>query len=447
MERWERLRAALSEWGESVAREAKRFGRALRHAARRFLSDRCPIRAAALSYASLLALVPVGVITLIIFNAFGGFRGLAQDFRDWFMDQFFIRDAKPEVEKWKSIMDNVYNAFSSQIEQSSVPVTLFSLGGLFITVILLFGAIERTFDDIWRVRIRRGPLERLRNFWTIMTLGPVMAFFSYFVALKLGAQIPERFSFLKTLVGVVSPYFFSIMAFYMLYQFAPYSPVRAGYALLSAVFAGFLWELLKRPLAFYLTQVLTIRQIYGPIGLIPLFLVWLYFTWVLILLGAELCWCLQYLRLIEGKGSEEVGVELERFRGYYGVAVVVELARHFEAGAGHMPVGGLAKRLRLPRPFIWELAEKLAENRILVRVEGRKAAFMLARPPEKITLDSVLMAVGGSSFQAPKAKDQTSGRIVAAFRRAQSASSEALSVTVADILSDKEKQGEFGSAL
>ncbi|GEM_PF-1559822 len=440
MARWERVGAVAGEWGRKAWREIRRFGRALRYAARRFLGDRCAIRAAALSYTSLLALVPVGVITLIIFNAVGGFKGLAQSFRDWFMDQFFIRGAKPEVQKWKEIMDRVYEAFSTQIKQTSIPVTVFSLGALFVTVILLFAAIEKTFDDLWRVRIRRGPLERLRNFWTIMTLGPVMAFFSYFVALEVGAGIPERFTFLKTLVATVSPYFFSIMAFYMLYQFAPYSPVRAGYALLSAAFAGFLWELLKRPLSFYLTQVITIRQIYGPIGLVPLFLVWLYFTWVLILLGAELCWCLQHLRLIEGTGQE--GGELERFRGYYGVRVVAELGCHFEAGAGHMPIKGVAKRLRLPRPFVWELAETLVRDRILVKVAGRKASFMLAKPPDKITVEAVLRSVGEVAFQTPRPKDEIDKRLTGILKEAQDKANEPLSATIADLLTPDSKEEE-----
>lgn len=439
MGRWEWIKGVLAMWGDGAWRELRRFGRALRYAARRFLFDRCPIRAAALSYTSLLSLVPVGVIILIIFNAMGKFKGLAHQFRDWMMDQFFPRGAEEQVSKWKEIMDGVYSAFSAQIKEASVPVTVFSAAGLFVTVILLFAAIEHTFDDLWRVRIRRNALERLRNFWTIMTLGPVMAFFSYYVALEVGGVIPARFSFLKTIIGTVSPYFFSIMAFYMLYQFAPYSPVRPGYALLAAGFAGFLWELLKRPLSFYLTKVLTIGQIYGPIGLVPLFLVWLYFTWVLILIGAELCWCLQHLRLIEGGAESDEGIEIERFGGYYGVRVVLELARHFEAGAGHMPVGGLAKRLHLPRPLVWELLEKLVRGRILVKVEGRKASYMLAKPPDKITLESVLKVLGEVLYQTPKPKDKVTERVRHIFGEAHKAAGEILSKTVAELLRDENR--------
>jgi len=418
---WERSKKSL-----------RKFGRAVRLAAQRFLHDHCTIRAAALSYSTLLALVPVGVVSLIILNSFGSLSERGRSLRQLISQQVFPRGAGPGVEQFETAIDRIFQSLTSQISETSVPVTALSVGAFILTILFLFAGVEKTFDDLWRVKARRRTTARLRNFWTIMTLGPVMVFFSYYIALELGGKLPETLGFLRTVITTAFPYAFSVMAFYLVYQFAPNTSVRFSSAFTGAIFAGLLWEILKRPLSYYLTSVLTFRQVYGPIGLIPLFLIWLYVTWLIVLFGAELCYCLQHLRLMapmkKGEGA------LSGYRGYYGVRVALTVARHFETGAVPVPARAMAKRLGLPRPFVWELAEKLAEARIITRVESPRVSYTLTRPPEKITLSQILTAVSGGLLPAPEAGDEASVRIAALFEAARSSANEVLDSPLSALL-------------
>ncbi|MCX7703159.1 MAG: YihY family inner membrane protein, partial [Planctomycetota bacterium] len=286
----EKVLSALKNFSRLSANSVVWLAHTFRLAGRKFLNDECPIRAASLSYAALLSLVPIGILFLIFFCGYQRFRDYGFKIRDLIISQIFPPDATEEIERIKSIMDNFVNSLSQQIHETSLTVSVISLGALIITAMLLFSAIEKTFNDIWSVKLPRSFLKRLRNFWTIMTLSPILIFLSYYFAQLLSSEISSRkhLEFLRVTLSSILPYTLSIFAFYFLYQFAPNTGVRFKAAFCGALFAGILWELLKRPLSIYITDVLSVRQLYGPIALVPIFLLWLFFTWTIVLFGAEL---------------------------------------------------------------------------------------------------------------------------------------------------------------
>jgi len=430
-----RAREVFIHLGSFLKRRARSAGLILSLAGRKFLNDQCPIRAAALSYTALISLVPIGILFLTLFYGYERFRNYGYEIRDLLIKQVLPSTAEEQIKTVKKVMDTYVDNLSKQIEETSVPVSAISFGVLLITAMLLFAAIEKTFNDLWGVKIARSPLRRLRNFWVIMTLGPVFIFLSYYLAQMVKGKIAEEgtFSFLLILFTAVLPYILSVLAFYLLYQFSPYTSVKPEAALTGALFAGIIWELLKRPLSIYLTDVLSIEQIYGPIALVPIFLIWLFFTWALVLFGAEVVYSIQNKHLLKDWTKS---ISLKRFSAYYAIKVVETIADAFKRGKAPLSVSSIAKRLTIPRSLALELAQKLADAKILLP-SSKTNFFSLSRPANSITLAEVVSSTLEERLITPASV--ASGKIGRVLAEAENASKDRLKdITVEDILTDSD---------
>lgn len=428
-----RILSALKNLLQFIIQFMRSFANTLRLAGYKFLNDQCPIRAAALSYATLLSLVPIGVLFLIFFYGYRGFREYGFKIRDLIIQQIFPDTATKEIEHIKSIMDNFVNTLSEKIQQTSAPVTAISIGALLITAMLLFSAIEKVFNDLWGVKVARSPIKRLRNFWTIMTLSPILIFFSYYFAQTLSTEISSRayLEFLRIILATALPYILSVLAFFLLYQFTAYTSVHFKAAFLGALLAGILWELLKRPLSIYITDVLSVRQLYGPIALAPIFLLWLFFTWVVVLFGAEMSYCIQNRHLLKETGKT---ISFQRFRAFYAIKLVQLVANAFEKGQTPISISALSRHLTIPRSFALELAKRLSDAHILLSTSNA-TSFSLARPADKIRLSDIVDASLETQLDTPSADDSPE-QIRRLFNDAEKAMEDCLSSkTVADILS------------
>ena len=264
---YERVRATGARAG--------RFGRAV---LRRFGEDRCSRSAGALSFTSLLSLVPLTAVVfgmLSIFPVFQLWMGAIQDF----VYGNFVPSSGEVVQKY-------LEEFSKQAGR----LTAFGLLFVIVTAIMMMATIEQTFNDIWRVRQPRKLLQRFLTYWTILTLGP----FLIGVSLSLTSQLfslqmfSDRgvFSGLRGTALQVLPMIFEMLTFFLLYTLVPNAPIKLRHALVGATCAALLFELAKYSFAYYVTNVPTYQTIYGAVAVLPIFQVWIYLSWLVILLGA-----------------------------------------------------------------------------------------------------------------------------------------------------------------
>ncbi len=254
----------------------KAFGR---HLWQQFREDRCFESAGALSYTSLLALVPLMAVTFGVISAFPVFDRWAGE-----LEQYIFANFVPAAG------DTVYEYVSEFVGRTA---GLTGAGTIFLiaTAILLMSSIEKSLNRIWRVRTQRRPTNRLVIYWAVLTLGPLLVgaslvLTSYLAALPLLA--PEVVQGLvQEVVLKLAPFLVALVAFTLVFMVVPNRRVRLHHALAGAFLSALLFESAKAGFVFYVTNFPTYERLYGALATIPLFFVWIYVSWVVVLLGAS----------------------------------------------------------------------------------------------------------------------------------------------------------------
>lgn len=254
------------------------LGRFLAHVGRRFLEDDCFKLAASLAYTTLLALVPLVTITLTVATAFPVFRDFTSG-----LDDFFAANMLPPT------IAKAVTRYIDQFTRSAAGLTAVGTAFLAVTAVMLMLTIERAFNAIWRVRRPRPLGFRILMYWGVLTLGPLLigvslTLTSYLVSASLGfaEQIPGAAS---TLLGLV-PILLTATALTLAYYVVPNRPMELRHALIGGIAAAIMFELMKRGFAFYVAKFPTYTLVYGAFAAIPIFLIWIYASWVVTMLGA-----------------------------------------------------------------------------------------------------------------------------------------------------------------
>jgi membrane protein len=247
---------------------------------RRFVDDRCGRAAGALAFTTLFAIVPLMAVALAMLSIFPVFQGWMDGFQD-FVYRNFVPTAGEVVQR-----------YIEQFAANAGRLTALGLLFVFVTAFVLMSSIERTFNDIWHVTQARSRIRRLLGYWALLTLGPVLIGLS----LSLTSTIVSAplfgprsaFGGVRSFVFEALPWAFEIAAFVLLYVVGPNFPVRLRHALVGGVFAALLFEFAKRAFVFYIARYGSYQTIYGSIAALPVFLLWIYFSWLIVLLGAVL---------------------------------------------------------------------------------------------------------------------------------------------------------------
>jgi len=253
--------------------------------------------AGSLTFTTVLAIVPLLAVALALFTAFPQFH----DFSDA-LQAFLTNSLMPPV-----ISENVMSYLNDFAQQAS---RLTAIGGSFlvITVLLLILSVDKALNEIWRVTKPRGIGQRLLVYWALLTLGPLMTGASLwataFVAREsfgVISQIPELLEFTLK----VSPFFVSVSGFAALFVIVPNTKVTTRDALMGGLLVAALLEIMKLGFAFYVSQVSTYTMIYGAFAALPVFLIWVYLSWLSVLFGAIVAANLPYFRHVRARGLNQ----------------------------------------------------------------------------------------------------------------------------------------------
>lgn len=241
----------------------------------RFFQEGIPMQAAALAYITLLSIVPVMTVSFSVLTAFPVFQGLGNKIQEFIFSNFVASVAQ--------VMQQQLQTFINQTKTLSVPGTFF----LLITAILVIFALEYAFNKIWQVQRRRSLVQAFVMYWAVLTLTPVLIGILVSSYLK-----PSPFiSFIikpgiRDIILTIFPYLFTFLAFTLLYVVIPNCKVKVWHAAIGAIVATLLFELAKYGFTFYIVNFPVYKMIYGALAIIPIFLIWLYLSWLVILLGA-----------------------------------------------------------------------------------------------------------------------------------------------------------------
>ncbi|MDG4719107.1 MULTISPECIES: YihY family inner membrane protein [Thalassospira] len=358
-----------------------------RYAIMRFIHDKSIQRAAGLSYTTLLAMVPFLAVALTVLSAFPVF----DQFKDQIMDVIF-KNFLPET--GQQAMDYLGTFLQNTGQMTAVGTIVLAL-----TAIMLLGAIEGAMNDVFRVTSPRKFLSRLVVFWTLLTIGPMLlglslSLASYIFAMRHmvgGEALGEHIGQLTFL----APFFLSAAAFSLLFIGMPNRAIEIRDGAVGGFVAAMLFEALKKGFGIYVTNFPTYQTIYGAVAVVPIFLLWMYLTWIVILLGAQVAAAQSEWRAARAAGlipdpRGAVPGHMERIIAVLRVLEYLQIRFH---GAAKPPTyRKMMRELKLGgRDLNWALAA-LRREKLIDRSEDRR--WLLSGDLSRITLMELMTRMG-----------------------------------------------------
>ncbi len=248
--------------------------------AQRFVDTRCPEVAGSLTFTTLLALVPLLTVTIAVFSNFPGFSHLGDT-----LSEFLLQNLLPEK------AGEIVATYALQFSQKAANLTLIGTAFLIVTALMLMLTIDGVLNTIWGVRKSRPLMARISIYWVVLTLGPLflgasLAATSYLISTSLGLVNDPQW--LRIIVFRTLPILLLGLLFAFLYFSIPNTRVNAWHALIGGMAAAVAFVLMQRALGLYFARFPSYTLIYGTFATLPIFLLWLYASWVVILLGAIL---------------------------------------------------------------------------------------------------------------------------------------------------------------
>lgn len=438
--------------------------KALRDAATDAQRSRLPQMAAALSYRTIFGLIPVLVVAMVLVRAYTGpetraeliTRGMnyAGVSAIALQDSAFV-GPPTKAEAAAAVLDansvDLPALLRGVIERAETTVSFQAIGWIGF-VMLLYAAIamlveiERAFNQVFRVPRGRSWVRRVVNYWTLITLGGLGLIATFYVGIQFqswAAHLSETRGWTigsgtltVQLVGYAVTVAISTLMLTLLYASIPNTRVKPLPALLGALLAALLWEAGKFGFGEYLSYASGYARLYGSLALIPLFLLWVYYTWLIVLFGLEVTYQLQHGRAkTRPQPLYESGPVIVEPAA--GLLVLTAVARAMVSGTPQS-LRALALSTGLAESVVSLVVARFAERGLLLRVEsggGRvdsaEPLYTLARTPGSIRVAEVL-SIGFELAGGPE-----SNPVVARMRRAQidAAGSETLA-DAADLTND-----------
>ena len=263
-------------------------------------------QAAALSYHTVFGLVPLAIVTLLIFQLFPTYSDIGEKLKKFVYDQANLSAFESPVagteDKQETItltehLDEIVGKFFTGVNKGSI--TLFSVAIVIWAALALLSTIERTFNNIWHVPRGRNFLNRIINYWAILTLGPLLLGLGVYASAQYNTLAQLQKTLLTHIAPTVVSYIVAIVAFFFLYYVLPNTKVQARAAMWGAAVAALVWIAAKSAFAYGVTELKLYSTVYGVMALVPMTVFWIYITWLIVLFGLQLTFTTQHLRSLD----------------------------------------------------------------------------------------------------------------------------------------------------
>ena len=269
---------SLNRWGERM-RDRARVGTFFRFVARRFLEDDLFQAAGALAYTTIFALVPLSMVVFGVLSAYPVFNEWSDRLSDYIFSNF-VPSAARSVQ-----------AYLKQFSANAGQLTTAGVIALVVSLLITVYGVESAFNRIWRVKSARPRFGRFLVYWTVLTLGALMAAASLAISAKFFAMSlfeTQSGRVLQNLMLRAAPMVIELVAITAIYRVVPHRTIQWRHAFAGALLAMLLFEAVKWGLGLYLGSFNSYSKIYGPLAAVPILLLWIYLSWVAVLLGASL---------------------------------------------------------------------------------------------------------------------------------------------------------------
>ena len=377
------FRQDVNEWRNPVVRWLVQQYRLLFYTARGLVAHGTLGRSAALTFYTLMSLVPLVALVFAVVKGFGLADGLVENLYELFPQH-------PETVDY--IVGFAENALART--QGGV-VAAVGLVMLFWAVIRVFGSIENAFNNIWEVKVERSIARQWTDYIAVVMIVPVL----WILANTVGNYIEQQ-------LGLYDKWYFTTLSrlasmvviwtmFTLLYLIIPNARVRFQSALMAGIVAGTIFLLFQWGYVYVQRWMTSYNAIYGSFAALPLFLIWMQTSWEILLFGGELSFAYQNIsRFAEERESLRISYDQRR---KVLLAVMILVARNFRDHGGTLPADEIRERLGLPTRIVNDILFQLVQAGQLIAVRSgdgeREVAFAPAHDLASVTVYGILEAV------------------------------------------------------
>ena len=343
---------------------------------KRFLDDRLFQAAGALAFTTAFSIVPLSMVVFGILSAFPFYEDWSSKLSEYIFSNFVPSSA------W-TVRQRLF-----ELTANAGKLTVVGVVALVISLLITLTSIEATFNRIWRVPTARLQLGRLMMYWTVMSFGGLLAAASLavsarFFALSMFQTTPGQA--LETGMLRIAPLLIEFVAIVVIYRVVPHRTIRWRHAAIGAVPAVLMIEAVKIAAGSYLGSFGTYEKLYGAIAVVPIFLGWIYFSWVAVLLGASLASSLSAFRYQPASQRLPPGYEIHgllRLIGRFDEARRSGRGLHLDDLREREPI--------LTDALVQQMLGKLQAIGLIARAESGE--WLLARDLDGLTLGELYEA-------------------------------------------------------
>jgi len=351
--------------------------------ARNFLKDKLLLRSSALSFTTILSLVPLLAIAFAILKGFGVQNRV---------EPFIIKQLSGGSQEIVSYIITYINNTNMK------SLGAFGLIILFITVISLLENVETTFNRIWRVKETRSLQRKFSDYLSVVISAPILIFTAVSMTSFIQSQSFVRWLIQTSYLGYIFlvlfkmiPYLVIWITMVFLYSFMPNTKINLKSAIVGGILAGTCWQIAQWGYIHFQIGVAKYNAIYGTIAVIPIFMVWIYTSWIIVLFGMEVVHSHQNINRFRWQLSDEpISIRMQEFLG---LTIMKEATASFEEGKEPFNIPMLSEKLNVPETILINIANDLYNAGFLTIIATDPPYYQPAKAPDKITVFSVLTAI------------------------------------------------------
>ena len=354
---------------------------------RGIMQDKAPLRASALTFYSLLSVVPVVAMVFGVAKGFGFENTLEKVLMKSLEGQEQI--VERILDFAHALLDSVKGGFVAGI----------GLLILFYTIIKILSNIENAFNDIWGIKKSRSLGRKVSDYLSIMLIGPVLFVLSSSMTVVISSgitRVVERIAYLKVvspgialLLGFL-PYVSLWVLFSFVYIFLPNTKIKFTSGILGGVIAGTIYHLFQWGYIHLQIGVAKYNAVYGSFAALPLFFIWMQLSWLIVLFGAEIAFAHQNVETYEFE--QDCLTVSHSFKRLLSIWILHRLVRNFLEGEKPWDGAQISHVLEIPSRLVNQILHELGASGLVseVKVEETKIGYEPAQDPEGMTIKSVM---------------------------------------------------------
>lgn len=341
-------------------------------------------RSQSLVYITILSFVPVIAVAFSLLKAFGFHNSV---------EPFLINILAPLGDKGEDLALTIVG-YVNNLKVGVLGTA--GLAALLYTAMSTIQKIESAFNYAWQVKEGRSISRRVRDYLTVLLVGPVLMITALGMTTTLmNSSIAdmlksiEPFGTMLLILGKTIPYLIIIITFSLIYLLLPNTKVEFRAALAGGLFAGITWQTMGWLFSFFVVSSAKYKAIYSGFAIVLLFMIWLYFNWLILLIGSKIAFYAQYPVLLGAKNEQ---ILTTRLKDRLAIMIIYLISQNFSQDKERLTLISLTRKLKLPPEPVSEILTALVQNKILIKLDS-DLSYMPAKDLDAIKISELLQII------------------------------------------------------